>query len=87
MAKPFNGRKPSTLRPEQLERIYNKLGFEKEKGNHRHIVFRDSHGREIILKKGNKVVSSKFVEIIIKEVAEKTGKTKQEVLEFFMRNK
>lgn len=87
MAKPFNGRKPSTLRPEQVRRIYNKLGFEEDKGNHRHIVFRNKLGQEIILQKGNKVLSSQFVEIIIKEIAEKTGKTKQEVLEFFMKNK
>lgn len=87
MAKPFSGKKPSTLRTEQLKRIYNKLGFEEDKGRHKHIVFKDSHGREIILQKGNKIISSNFVEIIIKEIAEKTGKTRQEVLEFFMKNK
>lgn len=87
MAKPFGGRKPSTLKTKELERIYKKLGFEKDAGRHKHIIFRDKKGNEIILSKGNKIHSSKLVEIIIKEVAEKTGKTKQEVLEFFMKNK
>lgn len=87
MAKPFNSKKPCTLRTEQLKRIYNKLGFEEDNGRHKHIVFRNKEGKEIILKKGNKIISSQFVEIIIKEIAEKTGKTKEEILEFFMKNK
>jgi len=87
MAKPFSGKKPSTLRTQELKKIYNKLGFQEDKGNHKHIVFKNSKGQEIILKKGNKILSSNFVKIIIKEVAQKTNKTEQEVLEFFMKNK
>jgi len=87
MAKPFGGKKPSTLRTEELKRIYEKLGFQKTDGNHKHIIYKNHLGQEMILIKGKKILSSNFVEIIIKEVAQKTGKTKQEVLEFFMKNK
>lgn len=90
MAKPINincRKQIPTLKIKELERVYKKLGFVEDEQKHRHLIFRDKNGKQLILMKGQKDIPSGTLNQIITEMAKETGKTKKEIIEFIMRNK
>ena len=88
MAKPINPKaKLPGFNTTEVKRVFNKLGFKHSEGNQKHIKYVDSKGREVILIKGNKDINPYLLKQIIKEVSEKLGITKEELIEKFIKYK
>jgi predicted RNA binding protein YcfA (HicA-like mRNA interferase family) len=87
MPKPKTVNKLPVLKTKELERVYKRLGFKCDEKKHAHIILKNPKGKKVVLKKGNKDVKPLLLKTIIEEIAQKTGKTEKEIIEFIMNNK
>ncbi len=87
MPKPKTVNRLPVLKTKELERVYKRLGFKCDEQRHAHIIFKNPKGKKVVLKKGNKDIDPRLLLKIIEEIAQKTGKTKEEIIDFIMNNK